>query len=66
MGLILAVSKGRARDYRFLMVVRRVQMIALAARIRISCRWIASECNPSDGPSRGRPAGAGALGQADA
>ena len=54
LGLVLAMQKGRAHDFRFLMVVRRVQMIALAAGLRLAHRWIPSERNPADAASRGR------------
>ncbi|CAK0837412.1 unnamed protein product [Prorocentrum cordatum] len=51
-GLALALTKGRATSFGFLQVCRRSAAIQLAANLSCSARWIPSEWNPSDEPSR--------------
>eukprot|EP00959_Pyramimonas_sp_CCMP1952_P050414 1053443-Pyramimonas_sp.AAC.1 len=54
LGLILSLSKGRCRDPRLLMLHRKAAAWALATKSRFVCRWLPSELNPADGPSRKR------------
>ena len=52
LGCILALSRSRAKGYQMLVQVRRVAAWALARGVRISFRWILSEWNIADDPSR--------------
>ena len=52
LGCILALSRSRAKDYQMLVQVRRVAAWSLARGVRISFRWIPSEWNTADDPSR--------------
>lgn len=55
MSCTLALSKGRSSVSPMNRVCRQVGAILLATGMRVSCRWILSEMNPADGPSRGKP-----------
>lgn len=55
MSCTLALSKGRSSVSPMNRVCRQVGAILLATGMRVSCRWIPSEMNPADGPSRGKP-----------
>ena len=48
-----AFSKGRAHTAKLRGVVRRTAAMLLATGSSLSLRWIPSEWNPADGPSRG-------------
>ena len=48
-----AVSKGRAQTWRLRTVVQKIGALLLATGSSLSMRWVPSEWNPSDGPSRG-------------
>ena len=53
LSLAMAVSKGRAHDYRMLRICQQVAALSLAADMLVRARWVPSEVNPADGPSRG-------------
>ena len=53
MALCFAVAKGRAHNFDLLRVLQRISAITLACRLTIRPRWIRSEINVADGPSRG-------------
>ncbi|CAE7252533.1 AMY1.1 [Symbiodinium necroappetens] len=53
LALGMAVSKGRAHDFHMLRVCQQVAAISLASDLFIRPRWVPSEVNPADGPSRG-------------
>eukprot|EP00438_Fugacium_kawagutii_P010865 Skav216249 [mRNA] locus=scaffold20:133295:138540:- [translate_table: standard] len=55
MSCTLALSKGRSSNSGMNRVCRQVASVLLATGLRISVRWIPSELNPADRPSRGRP-----------
>ena len=55
MSCSLALSKGRSSMSSMNRICRQVGAVLLATGMRISCRWIPSELNPADGPSRGKP-----------
>jgi hypothetical protein len=55
LSLVSAVVKGWARDYPLLAFCRTLAGVSLAANIRFSTRWLASEINvltKADGASR--------------
>ncbi|CAK0841047.1 unnamed protein product [Prorocentrum cordatum] len=52
MSLTLAAAKGRAANHRLLGVCRVLLAVGIAADLKIQVRWIPSEWNPSDAPSR--------------
>ncbi|CAK0903021.1 unnamed protein product, partial [Prorocentrum cordatum] len=52
----LAAAKGRSSSEGMLSVTRRLGALLLGTGSLLRSRWIASELNPADGPSRGRPA----------
>ncbi|CAE8737419.1 unnamed protein product [Polarella glacialis] len=51
-GLVMSIEKGRASDYGILQICRRVGALCLAAGITLHVRWVPSEVNPGDPPSR--------------
>ena len=51
--LALSAGKGRARSHLLLRPLRRIAGLLLASRCRLSVRWIPSELNSADAPSRG-------------
>ena len=53
MSLCLAATKGRSSSPNLLHVCRKLACLSLATNIRIVTRWIPSELNIADGPSRG-------------
>lgn len=53
LGLALAITKGRAHNYRLLRICQQIGALSLVSNIGLKIRWIPSEVNPSDGPSRG-------------
>ena len=53
MSLCLASTKGRSSSPNLLHVGRKFACLSLATNIRIVTRWIPSELNIADGPSRG-------------
>ena len=52
LGMALAVSKGRCRDAHLLMLMRRAGALVLLTGCAAVNRWVPSELNGSDGPSR--------------
>ena len=54
LSLCFAINKGRAHSFDLLRIMQQIGSISLAANILISPRWIPSEWNPADGPSRGQ------------
>ena len=54
MTAILAYSKGRAHSHRLRRVVQQTSAYVLASGSNVYVRWVPSEWNPADNPSRGR------------
>ena len=52
--LALAVHKGRARSFDILRITQQVAALTIAGGFSVRLRWIASEQNVADGPSRGQ------------
>lgn len=52
----LAFTKGRAKGQKLRNIVQKVASLSLATGSTFFPRWIPSEWNPADGPSRGRHA----------
>lgn len=48
----LAVSKGRSSSFQILRRLRYLSSLVLASGLQLFCRWLPSELNPADGPSR--------------
>ena len=46
------VSRFRSRDFRLLVVIRRIASYGLVGDVRVSVRWIPNEYNPSSIYSR--------------
>jgi hypothetical protein len=53
-----ATLKGRSSSYPLLRQCRVIAGVGLALGVRVSVRYVPSERNPSDGPSRGKAIGA--------
>ncbi|CAK0885505.1 unnamed protein product, partial [Prorocentrum cordatum] len=51
-GVPLCFSRGRAASFGLLQLVRRLAPLSIAAGAWVALRWIPSECNPADEPSR--------------
>ena len=54
MSLCMSVSKGRAQSYPLFRINQQLSALALAGNFSVRVRWVPSERNPSDGPSRGQ------------
>lgn len=54
MALCFAAAKGRSAKYDMLRVLQKIGSICLACCISIRTRWVPSELNIADGPSRGQ------------
>ena len=52
LSMCLAASKGRCADPKALMLLRRISAALLATGLQVYLRWIASELNAADKPSR--------------
>ena len=52
MAVVLAISKGLASDFGLLTICRKITAYFIACNFKIRVRWIASEVNIADGPSR--------------
>ena len=52
LGVVLALERKRAHAFPLLVQVRRSAAIELARGVRVAERWVPSEINPSDEPSR--------------
>eukprot|EP00971_Amphidinium_carterae_P046844 922921-Amphidinium_carterae.4 len=50
----LALSKGRSSAKAISRIARVLCALQLSSQINVRFRWLASECNPADAPSRGR------------
>eukprot|EP00959_Pyramimonas_sp_CCMP1952_P090801 1900900-Pyramimonas_sp.AAC.1 len=50
--MICAQEKGRASDFGLLSGCRCSFAISVACNLKVTFRWIPSELNPADGPSR--------------
>eukprot|EP00438_Fugacium_kawagutii_P033140 Skav227543 [mRNA] locus=scaffold2241:169914:174596:- [translate_table: standard] len=54
MALAFAITKGRAHSFGLLRVCQQVSALSIACGFSIRVRWIPSESNCADGPSRGQ------------
>jgi hypothetical protein len=52
LAVVLAMSRRRSKDFHLLRYTRQLAAISLASQITFHIRWIASETNPADLPSR--------------
>ena len=52
MSAALAFDRCRSKNYRMLRQIRKFCSVSLARNISFSVRWVPSELNPADGPSR--------------
>eukprot|EP00975_Prorocentrum_lima_P008824 1881258-Prorocentrum_lima.AAC.1 len=52
LAVMCSLCKSRAADWGLLGLCRVSSSISLAANLRVNPRWIPSEHNPADGPSR--------------
>ncbi len=52
MSCILSLSKGRAADFGLLSICRKVAALSLSCNLALRVRWVRSEINPADAPSR--------------
>jgi hypothetical protein len=52
MSVVLSFNRCRAKDFRLLCLIRRFQAYCIARHIRVSVRWVPSELNSADKPSR--------------
>jgi hypothetical protein len=54
MALAFAVTKGRAHSFGLLRVCQQLSALSLACGFSLRLRWVPSELNCADGPSRGQ------------
>ena len=52
---VLALTKGRGNSRALNRVCRQVGALSLACGLQLNFRWVASEMNPADSPSRNKP-----------
>ena len=52
MSVVLAVERFRAKNFKLLVIIREIASICMARNIHLAVRWIPSELNASDEPSR--------------
>ena len=52
MSVVLSIERCRARNYRLLVVIRKIAAFCFARNVHLAIRWIPSELNVSDEPSR--------------
>ena len=52
MSIVLAIDKGRCADFKLLVVLRKLCALCLVSGLRLRVRWIPSESNLADKPSR--------------
>ena len=50
---VCALDKGRGRSFKMRRVSQQVAAMCLGANLQVCYRWLPSEWNPADGPSRG-------------
>ncbi len=54
LSLAFSVGKGRASNYSLLRINQQLSALSLAGHFTLRVRWVASELNVADGPSRGQ------------
>ena len=54
LALVFSVAKGRSHSYELLRILQKIGSISLACQLTIRPRWVRSEVNVADAPSRGR------------
>ena len=54
LALAMAANKGRAKIFSMLRITQQLSALALVGSFSCRVRWVPSEYNPSDGPSRGQ------------
>eukprot|EP00435_Cladocopium_sp_Y103_P007924 s2848_g2.t1 len=54
LALALCIPKGRAKNFAMLRISQQVSALSLVGSFSIRLRWVPSEFNPADGPSRGQ------------
>ena len=54
LALAMCSCKGRATNYGMLRIMQQLSALSLAGGFLLRLRWVPSELNPSDGPSRGQ------------
>lgn len=54
LALCFSTAKGRGHNFSMLRIMQQIGSISLACNLGIFPRWIPSEYNPADGPSRGQ------------
>ena len=54
LALSMAISKGRAKSFPLLRITQQVAALTLVGNFGIRLRWVPSELNVADGPSRGQ------------
>ena len=52
MSVVLAGERFRAKNFKLLVIIREIASICIARNIHLAVRWIPSELNASDEPSR--------------
>eukprot|EP00959_Pyramimonas_sp_CCMP1952_P030721 643793-Pyramimonas_sp.AAC.1 len=52
LSVVLALGKGRSSSPHLMRTCREMLALSLLGNVVVTVRWIASELNPSDGPSR--------------
>ena len=52
LGVVLSVERSRSKNYKLLKVIRQINAFLFARNIHLAIRWIPSELNFSDEPSR--------------
>lgn len=52
MGVVLSIQKGRSSSYGLLRIIQRISSHCLASGVRLHVRWVPSELNVADAPSR--------------
>ena len=54
LALAMAASKGRARNFAMLRIMQQIGALSLVGSFSYRLRWLPSELNVADGPSRGQ------------
>ena len=52
LGVVLSIERSRSKNYKLLKIIRCISAFLLARNVSLSIRWIPSELNFSDEPSR--------------
>ena len=58
-----AVRKMRSSSRSLLVQLRKIAAVTLATGVRLTLRWIPTDMNPADGPSRGEAVGSAVITQ---